>query len=98
MEKIQILPSGISWNQNTRQAKKKRENQGELDHLVIFQDSAPYSRVLKTLFLKNHIFVFWVMFLDLQVPRSEAKAWFAFEIWTRISSSPSPLVDTLDPR
>ena len=66
--------------------------------LVIFQNSAPYSRVLKTLLLKNRIFVFCLMFLDLQVPRSEAKACLAFEMWTRISSSPSPLVDTLDHR
>ena len=66
--------------------------------LVIFQDSAPYSRVLKTLLLKNRVFVFWVMFLDLKVPRSEAKPWLSFEIRTMISSSPFPLVDTLDPR
>ena len=37
------------------------------------------------------------MFLDRQVLRSEVKSWLAFEIRTRISSSPSSLVDTLDP-
>ena len=66
--------------------------------LVIFIDSAPNSGMLKKLLLKNPIFFFWLMFLDLQVPRGEAKTWLAFEIRTRISSSPSPLLDTLDPR
>ena len=51
-----------------------------------------------TLLLKNRISVFWLMFLDLQVPRSKSKAWLAFEILIRISFSSSPLVDTLDSR
>ena len=47
--------------------------------LVIFQDSAPYSRTLKTLLLKSPIFSSgWCSWIS---------KWLAFEIRTRISSS-----------
>lgn len=53
--------------------------------------------------LLNHIIVLCkqviiMMLLDLQVLQNEARAWLAFEIQAWISSSPSLLVDTLDPR
>ena len=59
--------------------------------LVIFQDCF-------ALLLNKRIIAFWLMFLDLQVPRGEAEALLVFKIRIWISSSPSTLVDTLDPR
>ena len=56
--------------------------------LVIFQDSAPYKRVLKTLLLNSLILVFVLTFLDLHVPLSVVNAWLAFEILVLFSVSP----------
>ena len=66
--------------------------------LVIFQDSAPYRRVLKTLLLNSMILVFVLTFLDLHVLLSVANAWLAFEILVLISFSVSTLAVILEPR
>ena len=66
--------------------------------LVIFQDFAPYNRVLKTLLLNSPILVYVLTFLDLHVLLSVANAWLAFEILVLISFSVSPLVVILEPR
>ena len=66
--------------------------------LVIFQYSALYRRVLKTLLLYSLILVFVLMFLDLHVLIRVANAWLAFEIVVAISFSVSPLVVILEPR
>ena len=66
--------------------------------LAIFQDYAPYKRVLKTLLLNSMILVFVLMFLDIHVLLSVANVWLAFEILVLISFSVSPLVVILEPR
>ena len=68
------------------------------DGLVIFQDSAPYRRVLKTLFLNSLTLVFVLTFLDLHGLLSVANAWLAFEILVFISFFVSPLVVILEPK